>query len=65
MNEREELYSKINADIIAQKPRKAICYDFDKMLSPDDMQTFTIISSYEIARRNSGIHPTGLQKIIW
>ena len=48
MNEREELYSKINADIRAQKPRMAICYDFDKTLSPDDMQTFTLIPSFGI-----------------
>ena len=26
----------------------AICYDFDKTLSPDDMQTFTLIPSFEI-----------------
>lgn len=26
--------------------RMAICYDFDKTLSPDDMQTFTLIPSF-------------------
>lgn len=29
-------------------PRMAICYDFDKTLSPDDMQTFTLIPSFGI-----------------
>ena len=28
-----------------KKPVMAICYDFDKTLSPDDMQTFTLIPS--------------------
>ena len=28
------------------KPKLAICYDFDKTLSPDDMQTFTLIPSF-------------------
>ena len=27
-------------------PKLAICYDFDKTLSPDDMQTFTLIPSF-------------------
>ena len=27
-------------------PKMAICYDFDKTLSPDDMQTFTLIPSF-------------------
>lgn len=31
-----------------RKPRMAICYDFDKTLSPDDMQTFTLIPSFNI-----------------
>ncbi len=30
------------------RPRMAICYDFDKTLSPDDMQTFTLIPSFGI-----------------
>lgn len=29
-----------------QKPKMAICYDFDRTLSPDDMQTFTLIPSF-------------------
>lgn len=28
------------------KPKMAICYDFDKTLSPDDMQAFTLIPSF-------------------
>ena len=30
------------------KPVLAICYDFDKTLSPDDMQAFTLIPSLEM-----------------
>lgn len=29
-------------------PKMAICYDFDKTLSPDDMQAFTLIPSFGI-----------------
>lgn len=32
-------------NIREKTPRMAICYDFDKTLSPDDMQTFTLIPS--------------------
>lgn len=35
-------------EIKNRKSRMAICYDFDKTLSPDDMQTFTLIPSFEI-----------------
>lgn len=38
----------MNAIIRERKPRMAICYDFDKTLSPDDMQTFTLIPSFGI-----------------
>ena len=39
-------YSDELIDEIKNRPRRmAICYDFDKTLSPDDMQTFTLIPS--------------------
>lgn len=41
-----------------RKPRMAICYDFDKTLSPDDMQTFTLIPSFNIDK-NSFWEETG------
>ena len=31
-----------------RKPIMAICYDFDKTLSPDDMQAFTLIPSFGV-----------------
>lgn len=31
-----------------QRPKMAICYDFDRTLSPDDMQTFTLIPSFGV-----------------
>jgi len=48
MSDTKELYEKINAEIRSKKPKMAICYDFDKTLSPDDMQTFTLIPSFGI-----------------
>lgn len=48
MTEKTEIYERINSEIRAQKPKMAICYDFDKTLSPDDMQTFTLIPSFGI-----------------
>ena len=33
---------------IGEKPKMAICYDFDHTLSPDDMQTFSLIPSFGI-----------------
>lgn len=40
------MYESIKREIKARKPKMAICYDFDKTLSPDDMQTFTLIPSF-------------------
>ena len=38
-----------NATVKAKKTRRmAICYDFDHTLSPDDMQTFSLIPSFGI-----------------
>ena len=48
MSESTELYDKMNDEIRAKKPKMAICSDFDKTLSPDDMQTFTLIPSFGI-----------------
>lgn len=42
------MYEDAAKEIRASKPRMAICYDFDKTLSPDDMQTFTLIPSFGI-----------------
>ena len=47
-DEKNEIYEKLNAEIRSRTPRMAICYDFDKTLSPDDMQTFTLIPSFGI-----------------
>ena len=44
----DDMFAEINAQIRNRKPRMAICYDFDKTLSPDDMQTFTLIPSFGI-----------------
>ena len=46
--DKAELYSAMNTKIRERNPRMAICYDFDKTLSPDDMQTFTLIPSFGI-----------------
>ncbi len=48
MLDQKEIYDKINDQIRNQKPKMAICYDFDKTLSPDDMQSFTLIPSFGI-----------------
>lgn len=41
-------FEDVEKEIRAQRPRMAICYDFDKTLSPDDMQSFTLIPSFGI-----------------
>lgn len=47
----EKMYEKLKDEINAQKPKMAICYDFDKTLSPDDMQTFTLIPSFGVDKK--------------
>lgn len=37
-----------NETTYTEKPKMAICYDFDRTLSPDDMQTFTLIPSFGV-----------------
>ncbi len=44
------MYEKAKEEILAQKPKMAICYDFDKTLSPDDMQSFTLIPSLGMSK---------------
>ena len=40
---------KAREEEIRRRPRRmAICYDFDKTLSPDDMQTFTLIPALQM-----------------
>ena len=46
----------------SSKPRMAICYDFDKTLSPDDMQTFTLIPSFGIDKQEFWDASTKLAK---
>ena len=42
------MYEQKIDSIRAERSKMAICYDFDKTLSPDDMQAFTLIPSFEI-----------------
>ena len=48
--EREENIFQEAMDFTAgeKRPKMAICYDFDRTLSPDDMQTFTLIPSFGV-----------------
>ena len=45
------MYEEAIKEIRARKPQMAICYDFDKTLSPDDMQTFTLIPSFGLDKK--------------
>ncbi len=40
--------NELSEEIKAVRPKMAICYDFDHTLSPDDMQTFSLIPSFGI-----------------
>lgn len=48
MTLKAEMYEQLTEELRQRKPKMAICYDFDKTLSPDDMQTFTLIPSFGI-----------------
>lgn len=45
------MYEEAIKEIRARKPKMAICYDFDKTISPDDMQTFTLIPSFGLDKK--------------
>ncbi len=45
------MYEDMIQEIRDKRPRMAICYDFDKTLSPDDMQTFTLIPSFGVDKQ--------------
>lgn len=57
----EEIKKEI-AEIKEKKPRMAICYDFDKTLSPDDMQAFTLIPSFGIKKETFWSEANALAK---
>lgn len=58
----EDYYKMHEESIRSQKPRIAICYDFDKTLSPDDMQTFTLIPSFGIDKNTFWTESNDLAK---
>ena len=43
---KKAFYKHMEDNIRQKKPKMAICYDFDKTLSPNDMQTFKLIPSF-------------------
>ena len=50
--ENETLFQEAMDFTIGEKrPKMAICYDFDRTLSPDDMQTFTLIPSFGVDKK--------------
>lgn len=53
------MYEEAKEAILSKKPIMAICYDFDKTLSPDDMQSFTLIPS--LGMRNEEFWPESNQ----
>ena len=59
----ENISKDVVIESIRNRPVKmAICYDFDKTLSPDDMQTFTIIPSLGMKKEDFWKHSNTLAK---
>ena len=58
----ESYYVETNSNIRNRQPKMAICYDFDKTLSPDDMQSFTLIPSFGIDKGEFWSESNGLAK---
>ena len=48
MKEENVIQEAIDFNEGRKRPKMAICYDFDRTLSPDDMQTFTLIPSFGV-----------------
>ena len=48
MNKKEGMIPEGFMEEMDIRPKMAICYDFDRTLSPDDMQTFSLIPSFGI-----------------
>ena len=50
--ENETLFQEAMDFTVGEKrPKMVICYDFDRTLSPDDMQTFTLIPSFGVDKQ--------------
>ena len=56
------MYEDEIKEIREKKPKMAICYDFDKTLSPDDMQTFTLIPSFGLDKSTFWTESNALAK---
>lgn len=48
MEKENIIQEAIDFSVGKRVPKMAICYDFDRTLSPDDMQTFTLIPSFGV-----------------
>jgi 2-hydroxy-3-keto-5-methylthiopentenyl-1-phosphate phosphatase len=53
---------KRNETTYTERPKMAICYDFDRTLSPDDMQTFTLIPSFGMDKEEFWHHSDALAR---
>ncbi len=51
MEKETVIQEAIDFNVGKKMPKMAICYDFDRTLSPDDMQTFTLIPSFGVDKK--------------